>query len=124
MEVILKDNAEVGVYSYTNKEQCEELVEYRIADDITAHRTEKLALAVWHGLGCKDAGRIDFRVDKKGLPNFIEVNPLAGLHPEHSDLCIIASKVGMTYQELLETILSSTFERYPELNSLNRVAHG
>ena len=124
MEVILKDNAEVGVYSYTNKEQYEELVEYRITDDITAHRTEKLALAVWHGLGCKDAGRVDFRVDKKGLPNFIEVNPLAGLHPEHSDLCIIASKVGMTYQELLETILSSTFERYPELNSLNRVAHG
>jgi D-alanine-D-alanine ligase len=124
MEVILKENAEDSVYSYTNKEQCEELVEYRIADDITAHRTEKMALAVWHGLGCKDAGRVDFRVDKKGLPNFMEVNPLAGLHPEHSDLCIIATKVGMTYQELLELILASTFERYPALKSLSRVAHG
>ncbi|MBN2254329.1 MAG: D-alanine--D-alanine ligase [Deltaproteobacteria bacterium] len=124
MEVILKENAEDSVYSYTNKERYKELVEYQIADDITAHRTEKLALAVWHGLGCKDAGRVDFRVDKKGLPNFMEVNPLAGLHPEHSDLCIIATLVGMSYQELLESILASTIERYPVLKSLSRVAHG
>jgi D-alanine-D-alanine ligase len=124
MEVTLKDNADPDAYSYANKEYCEELVEYRLADDITAQRTQKLALAVWRGLGCKDAGRVDFRVDKKGMPNFMEVNPLAGLHPEHSDLCIIASKAGITYRELIESILLSTFKRYPSINNACKVAHG
>jgi D-alanine-D-alanine ligase len=125
MEVILKDNADPEVYSYANKEYCEELVEYRLVDDITAQRTQKLALAVWRGLGCKDAGRVDFRVDRKGMPNFLEVNPLAGLHPEHSDLCIIASKTGMTYHKLIESILLSTFKRYPSINKAFKVlAHG
>jgi D-alanine-D-alanine ligase len=124
MEVLLKDHADPDVYSYENKEHCEELVEYRLADDIVAQRTQKMALAVWRGLGCKDAGRVDFRIDRKGMPNFLEVNPLAGLHPEHSDLCIIASKIGMTYRELIESILLSTFKRYPAINKTSKVAHG
>jgi len=115
LEIVLRQNAEPDVYSYNNKEQCENLVTYRLVDDIMAQRTAKLALAVWRGFGCRDAGRIDFRVDRKGMPSFMEVNPLAGLHPEHSDLCIIASKAGMTYRELIASILVSAFERYPFL---------
>ena len=44
-------------------------------------------------------------------PNFIEANPLAGLHPEHSDLPMIATKVGMSYQELIRQILESAARR-------------
>jgi D-alanine-D-alanine ligase len=45
------------------------------------------------------------------VPHFIEVNPLAGLHPEHSDLCIIAGKYGITYQELLGEIMAAALDR-------------
>lgn len=123
MEIVLAKHAEPGVYSYINKELCEDLVEYRLVDDTMAQRTRKFALAVWRGLGCRDAGRVDFRVDKRGMPNFLEINPLAGLHPEHSDLCIIASKIGMTYRELIEAILSSAFERYPTIKQMCGVVH-
>jgi D-alanine-D-alanine ligase len=111
MEIVLKDNAERDVYSYLNKEKCEELVEYRLASDSAAERASEAALASWRVLGCRDAGRVDFRADANGIPNFIEVNPLAGLHPEHSDLCIIASMVGLQYNKLIEAIVRSAVTR-------------
>jgi D-alanine-D-alanine ligase len=111
MEVILRDNAEPEVYSYQNKERCEEFVEYRLANDAMAGKAREIALAVWRGIGCRDAGRVDIRADAAGIPNFLEVNPLAGLHPQHSDLPIIANMVGLTYRSLMEAILDSAFAR-------------
>ena len=111
MEVVLLPNSEPEVYSYHNKEFCEELVEYRKVDDAEARQAEATALAAWHGLDCRDGGRVDLRSDANGIPNFIEVNPLAGLHPEHSDLCIIAAKYGISYQELLSEIVAAAIAR-------------
>jgi D-alanine-D-alanine ligase len=111
VEVILRDNAEPEVYSYQNKEKCEEFVEYRLANDAMAENAREIAVAVWRGIGCRDAGRIDIRADANGTPNFMEVNPLAGLHPQHSDLPIIANMVGLTYRSLMEAILHSAFAR-------------
>lgn len=111
MEVILNDQAEQDVYSYTNKEYCEELVEYRLATDAMAKKASEVAVAAWRGLGCRDAGRLDLRADAKGMPNFIEVNPLAGIHPEHSDLPILCTLVGISYRELLENIMRSALTR-------------
>ena len=111
MEVILRDTAEPDVYSYQNKERYEELVEYRLTMDAMAEKAKEIALAVWHGIGCRDAGRVDIRADANGVPNFMEVNPLAGLHPQHSDLPIIANLVGLPYRSLLEAILDSAFAR-------------
>ncbi len=41
----------------------------------------------------------------------MEVNPLAGLHPEHSDLPIIAALAGVTFDDLLARIIASAAER-------------
>ncbi len=111
IEVVLLENSEPDVYSYHNKEICEEVVEYRIADDPEAQEAVRVALEVWHGLDCRDAGRVDLRSDRDGNPNFIEINPIAGLHPEHSDLCIIAGKYGMGYQQLISEIVEAALER-------------
>jgi D-alanine-D-alanine ligase len=112
VEIILRGNAEPDAYSYCNKENYEKLVEYRLIDDPIAERAKEVSLAAWRGLGCRDAGRVDLRADADGTPNFMEVNPLAGLHPEHSDLCIIARKLGMTYASLIAAIMASAEERY------------
>ena len=116
IEVILLEAAEPGVYSYTNKERCEELVEYRLVradQDPQVRETEAVALRAWRALGCRDGGRLDVRCDKSGRPNFIEVNPLAGLHPHHSDLPIICNKIGMPYLHLVERIVAAARERIP-----------
>jgi D-alanine-D-alanine ligase len=117
LEVILHSGAEDGVYSYSNKENCEEVVTYTLANDSVAKKAGRLALASWQGLGCFDAGRIDIRCDASGNPNFIEVNPLAGLHPEHSDLPIICTKAGIPYIELIGSIVGSALKRYGYLDN-------
>ena len=111
MEVILLDHSDPDVYSYRNKEFCEELVEYRAVDDQESRLAAQVALSSYRAFGCQDAGRVDLRSDAKGFPNFIEINPLAGLHPEHSDLCILAAKHGLSYQGLLTGIVRAALRR-------------
>lgn len=111
IEVVLKSNAEQHAYSYINKEQCEELVQYIPVDDEISRQAVDISLATWRGLGCRDAGRVDVRVDANGVPNVMEVNPLAGIHPEHSDLPIICTFYGITYRELFEMIMHSAMQR-------------
>ncbi len=118
LEIVLLAGAEPGAYSYVNKENCEELVEYRSvgpADPVVAE-AERVALEAWQVLGCRDGGRVDLRCDAAGTPCFLEVNPLAGLHPEHSDLPIIASAKRVSYGSLIERIVRSALARTPVLD--------
>ncbi len=111
MEVVLTDNAEAEVYSYVNKEECDDRVTYHLADDAEARRAAEVALAAWRALGCRDGGRIDIRSDAAGRPHFLEVNPLAGLHPEHSDLPIMCRLAGITFDDLIGRIVQSALAR-------------
>jgi len=114
LEMGLRPGAENDVYSYVNKEQCEELVEYILVPsegDRLVREVEEIALASWRVLGCRDAGRVDLRCDARGKPQFLEANPLAGLHPTHSDLPILCSKIGMPYVTLIDRILRSALSR-------------
>jgi D-alanine-D-alanine ligase len=111
IEVILNRGAEDSVYSYINKKKYEELVTYRLVDDETADEAVRVSLDAWKGLGCRDAGRIDVRSDQNGVVNFIEVNPLAGLHPVHSDLPILCRLSGTSYKELICEIMKSALKR-------------
>ncbi len=111
MEVLFTRNAQQDVYSFTNKEEWKGRIEYRLADAESAAAAARTALAAWRGLGCRDGGRIDLRADASGVPNFIEVNPLAGLRPGHSDLPILCELAGISYQELISGIVRSAMKR-------------
>lgn len=114
IEVILLAGAEKGVYSYVNKEKCEELVQYRpvrSTEELLVRNAEDIALDAWRVLGCRDAGRVDIRCDEFDRPFFLEVNPLAGLHPDHSDLPIICKGIALAYEVLIERILASALKR-------------
>lgn len=113
LEIVLRPEAEEGVYSYVNKERCEELVEYRLVrpDDPEVFQAEQIALAAWRALNCRDGGRVDLRSDASGFPQFLEANPLAGLHPHHSDLPMLATALGMSYVELIGRIVDSAAQR-------------
>ena len=114
MEIHLLPEAEAEVYSYVNKEQCEELVRYTLARpeaDPLVHEVEQLVLAAWRVLNCRDGGRVDVRCDAQGRPNFLEVNPLPGLHPQHSDLPILCGFLGIPYVDLIDRIVRSARRR-------------
>ncbi len=117
LEVALREGAESHSYSYVNKEQCEELVEYRLAKGEFASECEEIALRAWRALGGRDAGRVDLRLDAAGRPQVLELNPLPGLHPEHSDLPILCTAIGMPYLELIRVIVASAAERLPRADT-------
>jgi D-alanine-D-alanine ligase len=54
---------------------------------------------------------VDCRCDRDGHAQFLEVNPLAGLHPELGDLVILAGLAGVAYDRLIESIVRSACER-------------
>lgn len=111
MEVIISKSAEESSYSRFIKENYEGRVEYKLMEGEIAAKCEALCLNAWRLLGCRDAGRIDVRLDKNDEPCFIEVNPLAGLNHIHSDLPIIMYKKGHTFKDLIEKIITSASER-------------
>jgi D-alanine-D-alanine ligase len=115
MEVLWTENAGAHGYGYENKEYYEGKMEYRIVDDAEAREAAKVAVAAWRVLRCRDGGRVDIRSDANGCPNFIEVNPLAGLNPEKSDLVFLIRFLGLSYIDLIARIMASFLKRHPGL---------
>jgi D-alanine-D-alanine ligase len=116
-EVIATDKAAAHGYGYENKEHFEEKIIYRLAEGREAEEAGVVALAAWRALRCRDGGRVDIRYGSDGKAYFMEVNPLAGLNPERSDLVFISQFKGMTYRDLIGQFLTSLFRRHPELQS-------
>lgn len=109
MEIIIKNSDEE--YSYYNKMNYMETVMYKPAGGRIGEECCKTALKVWRGLGCKDGGRVDLKLDSMDIPNFLEVNPLAGLNPAVSDFPILAAIYGISYEELIRDIMESSLDK-------------
>lgn len=111
MEIIFVKKEE-SIYSYNNKENFEDVVDYKAVKGSLLEECKTVALKAWNALNCFDGGRVDVKVDKHGNVSFIEVNPLAGLHPVTSDLPILCRLNGISYQELINGILKSAVKRH------------
>ncbi|TMV05626.1 D-alanine--D-alanine ligase [Ruegeria sediminis] len=122
VEITLLATAEAEIYSFENKELCEDRVLYQMAADAEAQEAGRIALAAYRALGCRDAARIDIRSDAHGNPHFLEVNTLAGMHPSHSDLPILAAKTGMTYDALVAGIVEAAVLRQGLAEDVRRAA--
>ncbi|NLV73915.1 MAG: D-alanine--D-alanine ligase [Chloroflexi bacterium] len=111
LEVLVQASHD-AVYSYENKENWQKLVHYGVpGEPEVAQAVSQLALASYHALDCRDAARVDIRLDTGGTPNFLEVNPLPGLNPIHSDLPMIAYRAGVTYRELIGRVIQAALAR-------------
>ncbi len=83
-------------------------------DDDLIDELNWLAAAVFRVTGCLDVARVDFRLDANDgdRPYILEVNPLPGLNPGYSDLCIEAAADGWRYERLINEILNQAADRY------------
>lgn len=111
MEISYRDPGQEKIYCFETKENCEQLMDYFPATGLLADLCADLARRTWAGFGLRDAARIDIRLDGDGRPFVLEVNPLPGMHPEHSDLPIMWSQKGFSYEELIGKITSSCLSR-------------
>jgi D-alanine-D-alanine ligase len=112
MEIAIRKDAPTSDYSYQMKEYCDQWVDYSpMPKGALRDEVEELALRSFQVLECRDTARVDIRLDVRGRPAFMEINPLPGLCPGHSDLPMIAAQEGMTYEELIRRIVDSALAR-------------
>ncbi|MEJ2747000.1 MAG: D-alanine--D-alanine ligase, partial [Anaerolineae bacterium] len=73
-----------------------------------------LTAATFRITGCQDVARVDFRLDASdnNKPYILEINPLPGLNPGYSDLCVEAKADDWQYEDLVNRILDEALERY------------
>jgi D-alanine-D-alanine ligase len=112
LEIVLLETADAEIYSFENKELCDNRVHYRLVDDAEAITAGASALAAYRALGCRDAARVDMRSDAYGQPHFLEVNTLPGMHPTHSDLPMLARMAGLPFDALVGEIVLAALHRY------------
>jgi len=113
MNVVPKVANDRFMYSLEVKRDYHNHVTFRTPDHLPAATIERMAEAArtaYRVLGCRDVSRVDFRV-RDGVPYFLEVNPLPGLHPVDSDLVLIAYMAGWTYEQLVTMIVDEAIER-------------
>jgi D-alanine-D-alanine ligase len=57
---------------------------------------------------------VDLRLDGGGRVHFIECNPLPGIAPNFSDLCVMAKAEGTPYEKLVAEIMAPAVRRLRE----------
>jgi len=116
MRVLPKQNNDHFLYTLEVKRNYLELVDYECPaglEEKVLERIRSSSLKVFDALGCRDFARLDFRISAAGVPYFLEINPLPGLG-NHSDLVIMAKKLGWNHKQLISAVLNAALERCPQ----------
>jgi D-alanine-D-alanine ligase len=79
-----------------------------------SREVERTALDAYLALGCRDWCRVDLRVDRFGVPNVLELNPLPGIIPDPAmNSCFpkAARAAGFGYDELIQEVVRIAWRR-------------
>jgi len=74
-------------------------------------KIKDVALKSYQALECCDFGRVDIRVDKKGTPYVLEINPLPSLSLEDI-FPLVGKQLGIGYGDIINRILDYALERH------------
>jgi D-alanine-D-alanine ligase len=75
-----------------------------VLDDSLERELERVAIAAYRALECRDFARADFKLDVRGQPYFLEMNPLPTFAPDAS-FGILAELEDRPVQELVAEVL-------------------
>ncbi len=114
MRVVPRAAQDCFVYSLEVKRHWRELVRYEcpaVLPEATLRRIRQDCLRVYETLGVRDLARLDFRIAPDGTPYFLEINPLPGLNPQSGDIVLMSGMMGISYHQLIATILNAALKR-------------
>jgi len=109
---IAEVRAPCGFYPFEDKgRHRKELICPAELDDETAAEMRAMAVEVFRLLRCRDLARADFKLDARGRPTFLEVNPLPGLSPYYGIYPRQALAAGYDHAALIGRIIELAIER-------------
>ncbi|OGS22026.1 MAG: hypothetical protein A3J83_05255 [Elusimicrobia bacterium RIFOXYA2_FULL_40_6] len=114
VQTAISGKLDLGEDFYTQARVDSTDIKYICPAEIDKELEEKinaLVLDSYKVLGCKDLSRIDIRVDYNNDPYFLECNPLPNLG-KIDVFPIVATAMGITYEELLCRILDASLKRH------------
>jgi D-alanine-D-alanine ligase len=115
MEILFNNEEDrFPVYAFEHKLDTNKSISYQVPANIDRSlqkNLEHVARCAFTALGCRDVARVDLRLDRNERIHFIECNPLPGLTPGWSDLCIIGEAAGMDYRTLIGEIMAPAIRR-------------
>jgi D-alanine-D-alanine ligase len=113
MRILPKKPTERFIYEHTVKSDCLTHLIYECPAQLPPSviaECERSGILAYRALGCRDVGRVDFRV-RDGVPYFLEANPLPGLNPETGDIAMIARDMGTPYAQFIGRIIAEAVQR-------------
>ena len=102
------------IYDYDLKSVHYDAVSVRCPAQMPDHvleRAQELAKKAYKALGCRDLGRIDFRVADDGQVYFIEINALPSLEPG-AGIYAAAALEGLHVDGVLAKVIESAVQRF------------
>jgi D-alanine-D-alanine ligase len=113
-QVSIDGNVRLGKEFYTHGRISSDSLQYvcpaKMSKALTA-KIQDLAVRVYKCVESRDFGRVDFRIDDRGNPYVLEINPLPSL--DLKDVFNIFPAVfGSTYDEILNKIVDFGLKRY------------
>jgi D-alanine-D-alanine ligase len=97
-----------GFYDYESKYtpgKTDYILPARISAELTA-QVSTLSENIYNWIGCRGAARLDYMIDGRGNPYFLEINTIPGM-TETSLLPKAAKAAGIEFAQLCEAILES-----------------
>ncbi len=87
-----------------------------VADENVRHEVARLATDIFYALGARDYGRIDIRLDKDGIPQFLEANLIPSLISGYGSFpkaCVL--NMNMDYETMILKIVGLGLARNVEI---------
>jgi D-alanine-D-alanine ligase len=82
-------------------------------DEKMTRRIQELAVAAFQCLECRDAARVDFRIDRAGNPYILEINSMVAIHQDGSFFCAAKTR-GLSYQQMITKVFDAARARIME----------
>jgi len=114
VQISIDGKTNLGDLCYTFSRIKSDTLSYVCPARITSkleRKLKKVALKAYKAVECRDFGRVDIRVDKRGNPYVLEINPLPSLSTEDVFM-VVAKHMKVSYNSLINRILDYALERY------------
>lgn len=114
VQIQILDKKDLGELIYTSRRVYNDDVQYVCPSEITKKlelTLRDLAIKAYQSVECLDFGRVDFRVDQRGRPFVLEVNPLPSL--SLGDVFPLAAEAqGLTFESVIFKIIDFALQRH------------